>query len=114
LQFPNQFLNSAYLSQNGEPAWPMDNAIKVIDWATKSDIAVFSVEIWLPTDPGPTIPAPIIYAFDLEQEPNEMWQPFVRRANTAAREYIRTFEWDNSDETHKNQTPYFNLTLGTN
>lgn len=109
---PDHLMRSAYLSQNGEAAWSRDEAIAVIDWATTASIGVFGVEVWLPTTPGPTIPTPIFYAHDTEENLHEDWQHFVERANSAARNYVSTFCWDEADNTHQNEIPYFNLTLG--
>jgi hypothetical protein len=108
---PQDLLSSAYLSQNGEPAWPLRDALKVIDWATKSNIAVFGVEIWLPTTPGPTIPTPYIYTHETHRRSGENWNRFVERANDAAANYISSFDWDDADRKHHGMRPYFNVTL---
>lgn len=111
-QIPQQLRSTAYFSLNEEPAWPRKDALDVIAWATASQVAVFGIEIWLPTNPGPTVPTPFIYTFETEQLDGEMWVQFVRRANHSAADYIRDFDWDTGDTKHHSLEPYFNLTLG--
>lgn len=95
-----------------EAAWPQQAALRVIDHATRDSIAVPGVEVWIPTNPGPTIPTPFIYTWSAEdRRTGEDWSDFVRRVNTAASEYIRTFEWDRRDERHREVKPYFNLDI---
>ena len=112
LQLPDRLKTTAYASQTGEFAWPRQDAVSVIDLATQSNVAVFGVEVWLPTTPGPTIPSPIFYEYAPEERPGEPWEGFVRRANSEAREYVAQFQWDDADDAHKTETPFFNLTLG--
>lgn len=113
IQLPDYLNASAYKSQTGESAWPRTEAIAVINLATQSNIAVFGVEVWLPTTPGPTIPTPIIYVHDVQgRADEESWKDFVARANSDAREYISKFQWDDTDHAHKAEIPFFNLTFG--
>jgi hypothetical protein len=88
------------------------HALEVIQWATTSGMAVFGIEVWLPTTPGPTIPMPFFYSFDSEPKENEEWSEFVKRANADASQYVIEFDWDPEDHKHHSQKPYFNLTLG--
>jgi hypothetical protein len=111
LNIPENLITSAYVSKNGEPAWPSKEALEVIDWATSSSLAVFGVEVWLPTMPGPTIPTPYIYTLETERHEGESWDDFVVRANTAAATYVRQFEWDRADVRCHHLAPYFNLTM---
>lgn len=111
LQIPDDLVSSAFLSLSGEPAWSKDDALKVIDWATISEIGVFGVEVWLPTVPGPTIPTPYIYTFQVQAHEGEDWDQFVRRANRLCAHYVRNFAWDAADKNHQGLIPYFNLTL---
>jgi hypothetical protein len=108
---PRQLINSAYRAGE-EYAWNTDNALLVIDWAAKSQLAILGGEVWLPTTPGPTIPTPYVYAWDM-RSPNEdeSWGSFVERTAAAAREYVLTFQWDENDIAHINCTPYFNLSI---
>jgi hypothetical protein len=69
------------------------------------------VEIWLPTTPCPTIPAPIFYTFESRQLPHERLTDFVQRASREASDYISTFEWDPADANYQGAVPYFNLTF---
>lgn len=112
IDIPQAMMESAYLSQGGEAAWDRQHALAVIQWATTSGIAVFGVEVWLPTNPGPTIPMPFFYSYDSEPKENEEWIEFVKRANAGAAQYVKEFDWDSEDHKHHSQQPYFNLTLG--
>jgi hypothetical protein len=109
---PSSLLGGAYLSQTGEPAWPRVEALQVISWATKSEIPILGVEIWIPTTPGPTIPMPYFYAFEPESNPGESETDFIVRANDATADYVRSFDWDSEDKQHHGVEPFFNLTLG--
>jgi hypothetical protein len=111
LDIPRDLVASAYFSKGGEPAWPMSDALKIVEWAMKSGIAVFGVEIWLPSTPGPTIPTPYIYTHETRRFDDEDWSGFVERSNAAAANYISSFEWDEADSKHHLNRPYFNLTL---
>jgi hypothetical protein len=111
-KIPRDLLSTAFLSASGEPAWSKDDVLQVISWATNSQIAVFGVEVWLPTTPGPTIPSPYIYTFEPTQHEGANWNEFVKRANGDSIDYVRNFDWDPADKAHHGLTPYFNLTLG--
>ena len=77
-------------------------------------MAVLGGELWLATDPGPTIPTPYIYHWSAgSRKPNESWEAFVRRANEEGKEYVRSFRWDDKDTAHKDSVPYFNITAVT-
>ena len=112
IDIPQAMMASAYLSQGGEAAWDKGHVLEVIQWATTSGIAVFGIEVWLPTEPGPTIPMPFFYSYDSEPNENEEWMAFVKRANAGASRYVKEFDWDSEDHKHRSQEPYFNLTLG--
>ncbi len=111
LQIPDDLLSTAFFSFDGEPGWPRHEALKVIDLASASHIAVLGGEIWLPSTPGPRIPTPFIYTFETRQHDGEDWEQFVERTNAAAADYVRAFEWDRRDDRHLESMPYFNLTL---
>lgn len=113
MDIPRDLMTSAYLSQGGEAAWDKQHALEVIQWATLAGFAVFGMEVWLPTSPGPTIPMPFIYAFSSEPKEDEEWPEFVKRANEEASRYISNFDWDPEDHGNRSQKPYFNLTLGS-
>lgn len=109
LSLPEELRSSAYRS-GVECAWPSAKALAVIKHVSNTGGAVCGVEVWLPTEPGPTIPTPFIYTWSVgEQRPSESWKSFARRANSAARSYIRHFCWDTEDQAHRGCTPYFNL-----
>lgn len=111
-EIPENLVGCAYSAQNGERAWAKSDALNVIDWASANGLAVFGAEIWIPTNPGPTIPTPYIYGFEPREIDGESWEHFVARANAEAREFIRSFNWHRADTCHHGMTPYFNLTIG--
>ena len=108
---PDNLLKFAYVGQGSEAAWPADEALKVIDWATRSQIAVIGIEVWLPTIPGPTIPTPFVYTHETRRGETESWDQFFDRSNAAAKDYIERFEWDEYDVKHQLKTPFFNMCL---
>jgi hypothetical protein len=111
---PIELKKEAY-EPGGELAWSRENALKVIDVLTMSNIAILGGEVWLPTRPGPTIPAPIIYCWDytwdVRGEPLKSWPDFVKGANARARSYVIDFVWDPIDVGRYKQEPYFNFAL---
>lgn len=93
-----------------EAAWPAEEALSVLECLTEFGCAACSLEVWLATTPGPTIPAPYIYTWEVEGcGAREAWMDFVRRANSAAADYIRAFRWDPSDSGKQGAEPYFNF-----
>jgi hypothetical protein len=107
---PDELCRFAYFS-DPEFAWRDAEALKVVDWAASSGIAILGGEIWLPTTPGPTIPSPYIYTFETVRLAGENWGDFVIRANRNAAAYVRDFEWDEHDFKHELKMPYFNFTF---
>ena len=84
---------------DGEFAWSRDDAIRVAEVLRNKGFAVIGVDIWLPTDPGPTIPTPFVY--DWSQEAGRV----------GAVDFIGDFKWADEDSRHKDLEPYFNLTV---
>ncbi|MFA5801489.1 MAG: Imm40 family immunity protein [Thermoleophilia bacterium] len=108
---PKNLADQAYIYES-EAAWPKDDALSVIAFLSQLGIAIYGGEVWLATQPGPTIPTPYIYVWDIgSRNEGESWDVFVIRANQAAREYISSFEWDEKDAEHSNLVPYFNFTV---
>jgi hypothetical protein len=84
----------------------------VIRDLTEKDCAVIGIEIWLPTEPGPTIPSPGIYTWDApSRRAGEPWSVFAPRVNAEAADYVRAFFWHPHDEKYSSEMPYFNLTV---
>jgi hypothetical protein len=97
-----------------ESAWAAQAALQVIAHLSAHEVAVLGGEVWLPTNPGPTIPGPFIYTWSIdEKRDNESWSQFVQRANQLAKTYVSTFRWDDADVMHQSRTPYFNFTFAT-
>jgi hypothetical protein len=99
---PAHLRATAYES-NSECAWNRGHALRVIDILTENGYVVLGVDIWLPTDPGPTIPTPFVYDWTLRAD-----APSREYAKTA-KDFIRTFEWDPADNSHQRMQPYFNI-----
>jgi hypothetical protein len=105
---PEDLLIEAYIA-GGEAAWPREKALEVVNFLSKNSLPVCGIEIWLPTDPGPTIPTPYIYTWEARPiKENEERSFYVKGTNEEARQYIRTFEWDERDK-YKVLEPYFNI-----
>lgn len=109
-KLPEKLRLSSYMA-SGEYAWSKQDAILVIDYLDKLDLSICGIEVWLPTDPGPTIPTPFIYTLDIEPKRNEGWSEFRKRANHETLNYINMFHWDQNDLEHHNLIPYFNFSI---
>jgi hypothetical protein len=105
---PDDLRTAAYKSKGtNECAWNREHALRVIDVLSRNGYFVLGVDIWLPTDPGPTIPTPFVYDWNCERS---------LRADTSSKQYaktakdfIRTFDWDPADNSYKGMKPYFNI-----
>jgi hypothetical protein len=84
---PDDIRAAAYRS-NCECAWNREDALRVIDVLSENGYLVLGVDIWLPTDPGPTIPTPFVYDWSLRAEAPSKEHP------KTAKDFVRTFEWD--------------------
>jgi hypothetical protein len=99
---PDDLRSAAYRS-NCECAWNREDALRVIDVLSQNGCVVLGVDVWLPTDPGPTIPTPFVYDWSLRPEAPSKEYP------KTAKDFVRTFEWEPSDDGHKGMKPYFNI-----
>jgi len=99
---PKQLLAAGYRSKGGEYAWKRDDALAVLDLLSASGYVILGVDIWLPTTPGPTIPTPIVYDWDLERAGTS-------GESRSAIDFIRTFQWDHADTSTRGMDPYFNI-----
>jgi hypothetical protein len=99
---PESLRKSAYTAAH-ERAWRRQDALKVVDILSTNGYVVLGVDIWLATDPGPTIPTPFVYDWSLESALQSGKCP------KSAAEFIRTFEWDSADVSHEGREPYFNI-----
>jgi hypothetical protein len=86
-----------------ESAWCRQDALRIVDILSSNGYLILGIDIWIPTDPGPTIPTPFVYDWSAEAASRTSRYP-----NSAA-EFIRTFEWDPSDKSHRGMEPYFNV-----
>jgi hypothetical protein len=99
---PADLRANAYES-NSECAWNRGHALRVIDILTENGYVLLGVDIWLPSDSGPTIPTPFVYDWTLRADAPSREYP------KTAKEFIRTFEWDPADNSHQGTQPYFNI-----
>jgi hypothetical protein len=83
-----------------EHAWAREDALAVIAALAARGHTVIGVDVWLATDPGPTIPGPFVYDWSAAQ------------GGTAA-QFIAGFAWDPADTSHGGQPPWFALTVRT-
>lgn len=109
---PAELQNRAYQANNREIAWAKAEALTVIDVLALNHIAILGGEVWLPTEPGPTLPAPNLYAWDAgNQFKHEHWNDYVERTRQAARTYIASFCWKLDEKARYKLRPFFNLTI---
>lgn len=101
-QLPEVLRSSAYLSEGGEPAWPRDAALEVVEYLRGKQFAILGVEIWIATHPGPTIP---LYQWSRSDARDSLANP------QTADEYIQRFSWAADDDQFRDQVPFFNLTV---
>lgn len=97
-------LRAAAYKSKREYAWNRADALRVVDVLLLNGYVVLGVDIWLRTDPGPTIPTPFVYDWDLRADAPSKEYP------KSAESFIRTFEWDPADNNHNGMPPYFNIT----
>ncbi len=110
-RLPESLQIAAY-SVGAEYAWLRDQALLVIQDLRERGCAVIGIDVWLATEPGPTIPSPGIYTWEAHsQHAGEPWSVFVHRVNTEAADYVRAFFWHPDDGKHTSEVPYFNLTV---
>ena len=97
----------AYIATNGEPAWPALAALQVIQELTDRSCRVIGIEVWLPTQPGPTVAGPPYYW----EPPREIYGSLtdIRSTNAEAQEYIRGFKLDPADTKSVGHELHFNL-----
>ena len=110
-KLPEKLKKGSYFA-SGEYAWSKEGAVEIIDWLSNKVIVVNGIEIWIPTQPGPTIPSSYIYSWEAEQKKkDENWLQFVEHTNKNAKNYILSFQWDENDLNYKDCIPYFNLDI---
>jgi hypothetical protein len=99
---PKNLREAAYESES-EYAWNRADALQVIDILSNHGYVVLGVDVWLPTEPGPTIPTPFVYDWSLRADLPRQGYP------KSANEFVHTFEWDEADKSHNGMEPYFNI-----
>ncbi|HTI44729.1 MAG TPA: hypothetical protein VL462_00025 [Candidatus Nitrosotalea sp.] len=87
-----------------ELAWKRSDAIEVLKFLSDNGYILLGIDIWLATQPGPTIPQPFVYDWSLETTSS------ANRQQVTAIDFVREFEWDPADKSHREREPYFNIT----
>ena len=88
----------AYRAQSGELAWLREDALRVISILENSGHRIIGVDTWIPTNPGPT---PYIY---------DWAESRIKRLGSAT-EFVRKFNWNESDADKIRFEPYFNISV---
>jgi hypothetical protein len=104
LHVPRDIQARAYRS-GGEFGWSRQDAVWIAENLRGAHFLVIGVDVWLPTHPGPRIPTPFVYDWELRAELRSSDYP------VAAAEFIRNFKWADTDASHQGLVPYFNLTV---
>lgn len=99
---PEGLRRAAYRS-GSEKAWNRQDAVRVVKILSSNGYTILGVDVWLATNPGPTIPTPFVYDWSLESGSAIVGYP------RSADEFIRTFKWDPTDKSHGGREPYFNI-----
>lgn len=108
---PIPLLELAYWG-SGEAAWATSEALAVVEACQSNKVAIIGAEVWLPTQPGPTIPSPSIYSWQCtDRILGEHWISYINRSSLEAREFISDFRWSDKDQNRYKLPPYFNLTF---
>ncbi len=94
-------LQAAAYTAGEEHAWGRADALKVLSWLAQRGFIVFGIDIWLPTVPGPTIPTPYVYDWDMEANSGGRLSP-----SQNAIEFISSFKWA-ADDKYCQELPYF-------
>ena len=100
---PKALIEVAYVS-SGEFAWSRNDALSVLAELQKHKYVILGVDVWIPTNPGPTIPTPYVYDWDSEGGATR------NDRERTARNFILNFEWSPDDRSHFGLEPYFNIT----
>jgi hypothetical protein len=98
----NDILKSAY-NAGQELAWGKQDAMHVIEILINYNYVIIGVDIWIPTDGGPTIPTPFVYDWSPGQQSPQ------RKHRESAKDFIELFQWDSADRSHGGLEPYFNI-----
>lgn len=99
---PHDLTATAYMA-GSEAAWDRQRALDVIKFLEEKGFQILGVDIWIPTDPGPTIPAKFVYdwSIDIERRSKKFLTPT---------EFVLNFSWDYTDEINIRREPFFNIT----
>lgn len=88
-------------------AWPKADAIEVLKILHEKGFAVLGVDVRIATNPGPTIPTPYVYDWQLGPDQDSI------AGAVSALEFVRDFRWDPRDQSHGGREPYFAPTVAS-
>jgi hypothetical protein len=95
-------LRAAAYKANNELAWARHDALRVVSILERHSYDVIGVDVWLPTEPGPTIPTPYVYDWAKSDASSD-------RVAKSAAGFIASFEWDPNDAAYYSAEPFFNI-----
>jgi hypothetical protein len=115
---PRNLRERAFQATNGELAWEEGDALRVVDFAEQSGIAVLGGEVWFITKDGAVMSlfrsrdgSEGLYEWSTREVEGEAKIEFVGRCAQDSRDAISAFrrKVDMADETAR--PPFFNLTF---
>lgn len=96
---PKELLEETYRAET-DPALSQGDAIRVVDLLKENGYVVLGVDVWLSTNPGPTIPTPFVYDWGATRS---IPAQYHRKPASA---FIRDFQWHPDDKSHGGREPY--------
>jgi hypothetical protein len=87
---------------NTEMAWKREDALKIVSILERNAYHVFGVDVWIATNPGPTIPTPYVYDWAEGDSSSD-------RVAKSAAGFIAAFQWHPYDTVYSSTEPYFNI-----
>jgi len=108
---PPELIADAFIS-GSEAAWPLESAIRVVEWLRQNGIAVLGTELWVVREDGIQ---PGIYVDGMREihgnavsaKHNETWSVYVDRTAEETLRYLGSFE--TPPEANKQGGVYFNI-----
>ncbi len=95
----------------GSSVWSRPGALQVIGWLSEREVAVVSVDVFRKR--ASRVFEPVddegVRWLAGERSPGEAWAAFVKRTNSLAATYIRSFAWSEKETEHGGREPYFAL-----
>jgi hypothetical protein len=93
---PKDLLQRAY-NTGAELAWSRQDTVTAISLLMSAGFVVVGVEVWIPTNPGPTMTG-------------RGWTLSKASSPNSATEFVNSFQWGGDSKLLGGAEPYFNLT----